>query len=176
MRLFRIFKLKDGANHDTFDRGKIPCLGQRLVQEYMMDYIEQLFANYQDIRVFAVANWMTNHEQTLHRGRTLDIPMRDFLKKLDKQGVLNNTILFLASDHGSHSKFLLEMLEGRLEHRNPPFYVVVPKWLCEQYPKLCENLEYNTKHLFSAHDIYATLRHIPIWPGKNLQGKSTHNI
>lgn len=131
-----------------------------------MDYLGQLYNNYQDVRTFTVANWMTNHEQTLHRGRTLDIPMRDFLRKLDKQGVLNKTILILASDHGSHSEFVLKMLEGRLEHRNPPLFIIVPRWLCTQQPQLCENLQHNTEHLFSAHDIYATLKHIPIYPGK----------
>jgi len=120
--------------------------------------------NYVNEKKFLVANWMTAHEQSLMRGKTLDGHMKKFLMGLEESGHLNQSLVFVLADHGAHSDQLLDMLEGNLEHRNPALFVVAPAWVCKTLPEICHSLSDNQNKLLTAYDLYTTWKHVAVYP------------
>ncbi len=53
---------------------------------------------------------------------------------------LNETILFVLSDHGHRFDAIRESVIGRLEERLPFFSVAIPKAIRLRYPEIMDNL------------------------------------
>ncbi|EDW49609.1 uncharacterized protein LOC6619204 [Drosophila sechellia] len=81
-------------------------------------------------------------------------------RTLDKNGIMDNTIIIFFSDHGTRFGPLRNLDSGFVEERLPFIYIRVPRWIREKYPKQLRNLQMNKNRLTSPYDIHATLRHI----------------
>ncbi|KAJ2394343.1 hypothetical protein GGI23_004723, partial [Coemansia sp. RSA 2559] len=108
------------------------CLYGRHVHEYGFDYIDQLREELRSDSsrnnskpYMLMLNLMEGHEGTGEVIRTLDGRLSTFLADLRDSGELEDTALFLLSDHGLHMGLNYAFLNsGQIEHKNPFFAMV----------------------------------------------------
>lgn len=76
-----------------------------------------------------------------------------------------DSVIILSSDHGVGQGFLFAETEvGKVEHKLPMLFMMMPNSLLDAHPELGEVLWDNQDKLFSMFDMYATLRHLPLYP------------
>ncbi|CAG7834400.1 unnamed protein product [Allacma fusca] len=95
-------------------------------------------------------NWLTGYS---------DQPMRDSLKYLNENQLLNKTILIILSDHGArYGDFRRFTRQGYLEERLPLLYIVLPKQFRAQFPLAALNMEQNANQLTTVFDVYEMMK------------------
>ncbi|XP_037732918.1 uncharacterized protein LOC119563522 [Drosophila subpulchrella] len=136
------------------------CLGRKPSSEYIYDLAVQ-FARVNRNRTFFGMFWTnTFSHNDFSMPSAMDEKMVKYMRTLDKNGLMDNTIIIFFSDHGSRFGPLRQLDSGFVEERLPFIYIRVPRWIREKYPKLLHNLQVNRNRLTSPYDIHATLRHI----------------
>lgn len=111
-----------------------------------MKYFEQLIQNYEKKPFFAL-NWLTElAHDWLSQVSAADKDIEEMLKREEEK--LQNTFLFMFSDHGHRFDQIRQTMIGRLEERMPFFSIHVPQKLLKQFPELKEVLEWNSKVSF----------------------------
>ena len=140
--------------HDTFD--------------YLFEYSKLFWRTYEGSRRFLRFSSMDSHEATGELVNLIDEPLTNFLDDLYKSGDLNDTILFLFSDHGNHMAIHLTLLptdDLEIEKIMPFFFILIPKksndydnkyFLDEFYDTLYKNQQSFT----NCYDIHDTILHI----------------
>ncbi|XP_054160221.1 uncharacterized protein LOC128958398 [Oppia nitens] len=123
---------------------------------YTYDLINALTQRQQNYFAFIFMAHLT-HNNANYAGYA-DLPLYALLHKLFDQNLMENTILFLFSDHGIRFGKIRSTASGMLEERLPFLYVYIP----EHYKttSIDHNLVVNSHRLTSPFDIYATLMHI----------------
>ncbi|XP_016961569.1 uncharacterized protein LOC108032218 [Drosophila biarmipes] len=136
------------------------CLGRKSSSEYIYDLGVQ-FARVNRNRTFFGMLWTnTFSHNDFTMPSAMDEKMVKYMRTLDRNGVMDNTIIIFFSDHGSRFGPLRVLDSGFVEERLPFIYIRVPRWIREKYPKFVQNLQVNRNRLTSPYDIHATLRHI----------------
>ncbi|CAG2176709.1 unnamed protein product, partial [Oppiella nova] len=87
-----------------------------------------------------------------------DLPVYTLLSQLFDNNLLNDTILFLYSDHGIRFGKMRSTASGTLEERLPFVYIYLPQ--SYKSDSIDKYLRINSRRLTTPFDIYATLRHI----------------
>ncbi len=85
-----------------------------------------------------------------------------FFKNLQKNGVLNNTVVFFGGDHGAVRDYeYMKYRTGNYESKLPAHYVIVPPWFRERHKKEYSALKLNGNHRLTSHfDLYTTLQYL----------------
>ncbi|XP_020799428.1 uncharacterized protein LOC110177179 [Drosophila serrata] len=136
------------------------CMGRRSSGEYIYDLGVQ-FTRANRNRTFFGMFWTnTFSHNDFSMPSAMDARMVQYMRSLDKNGIMDNTIIIFFSDHGSRFGQLRKLDSGFLEERLPFFYMRVPRWIREKYPEFMQNLRANRNRLTSPYDIHATLKHI----------------
>ncbi|KAJ2524374.1 hypothetical protein GGI11_000864 [Coemansia sp. RSA 2049] len=153
---------------------QIQCLYGRHVHEYGFDYIDQLREelrsgldmNSTDRPYMLMLNLMEGHEGTGEVLRTLDSRLSAFLADMRDSGELEDTALFLLSDHGLHMGLNFAFLNsGQIEHKNPFFAMVLPQWLRTDLGHMAEQgLLANEQRLTTPLETHYTLKTLADWP------------
>lgn len=91
------------------------------------------------------------------------------MERLDREGILNDSMVFFISDHGMRFGPIRETLQGWYEEKLPFGYVSLPEWFREKNPDYFEALKENGKSLTSPFTIYETLREIVNIAGGNVE-------
>jgi len=140
------------------------CIGDRRVHTYSLQYAKEYFANYKNAGKIATVSFMEAHEGSMEIIEQTDDDLGEFLKNgLGDEA--NNTFVFLVADHGNHmSPYFLWATGGKIENRLPAFFMTTPPWFQERYPTLSANLLENQNRLFTADDLYTTLRELSKLP------------
>lgn len=114
--------------------------------------------------------WMnTFSHNELNSPSGLDGKVRDFLRHITEEGVLENSIVFFLSDHGLRFGEIRYTRSGWLEERLPYMFVSIPKSFQIRFPVEYSNLKLNAeKRLTNPYDLYMTLQDILLLSGKNL--------
>lgn len=74
---------------------------------------------------------------------------------------MNNTLLFVLSDHGHRYDAIRQTVVGRLETRMPFMSIGMPKWFRSKYPNAYQSLVVNSRgRLTTPFDVYATLSEV----------------
>ncbi|XP_065315543.1 uncharacterized protein LOC135924414 [Gordionus sp. m RMFG-2023] len=107
---------------------------------------------------FTFTNKIT-HMETPNLG-FLDRPYLDLLTNLSNGQVLNNTAVFLFSDHGSRFDPFRKTFHGSFEERLPILKILMPRWFPLKYSHLWDILKTNAQILTSHFDLYRTLIHL----------------
>ena len=87
-----------------------------------------------------------------------DLPLHRLLTKLFDNNLMDDTILFLFSDHGIRFGDLRNTFSGTIEERLPFVYLYLPKNY--KTSEIHKNLVINSHRLTTPFDIHATLLHI----------------
>ncbi|XP_017048884.1 uncharacterized protein LOC108093372 isoform X2 [Drosophila ficusphila] len=136
------------------------CLGRKPAAEYIYDLGVQ-FTRVNRNRTFFGMFWTnTFSHNDFTVTSAMDAKMVEYMRTLEKKGVMDNTIIIFFSDHGSRFGPLRILDSGFVEERLPFIYFHVPLWIQDKYPKLLRNLRVNKNRLTSPYDIHATLKHI----------------
>ncbi|XP_033126973.1 uncharacterized protein LOC117124760 [Anneissia japonica] len=136
------------------------CLGPKSVHEVMLDYMQDFMFDYKSIHHFGFMLYTGLTHADINQLSLLDEHLYSFLKKTNKDGLLNNTVLFVYSDHGARYTKIRATLQGKLEERLPFMSIFLPDWIRKMHPTIYKNLELNSNRLTTPFDIHATLRSI----------------
>ncbi len=81
----------------------------------------------------------------------------DFLTNLPPE-TIENTFLFIMSDHGLRFGSFRNTYQGMMEERQPALFIIPPTTFPLRYPNAVKNLLKNRRQLTSHFDLYETLR------------------
>jgi membrane-anchored protein YejM (alkaline phosphatase superfamily) len=108
-----------------------------------MSYYQQLIERYYGKRPFFALNWLTElAHDWLSQVSSADNDINKLLQMKETQ--LQDTFLFMFSDHGHRFDPIRQTMIGRIEERMPFFSIHVPQKLLRQFPELSEVLEWNS--------------------------------
>lgn len=133
------------------------CMNDRHFYKVLLDYIFDLSTNLKDSRLFGFFWEITMSHDYLNYPMVMDNDYVDFFEKLDSSGYLNETIVFILSDHGIRWGGIRSTQQGRLEERLPFTYVLTPPSFRQKYTKAYKHLKFNTQRLTTPYDVYSTL-------------------
>ncbi|XP_017145318.1 uncharacterized protein LOC108157668 isoform X1 [Drosophila miranda] len=136
------------------------CLGRKSSAEYIYDLAEQFTEVHKNRSFFGMfwTNSFSHNDFSLLSA--MDARMVQYMRTLDHNGIMQNTIIIFFSDHGTRFGLLRKLASGFLEERLPVIYIRLPKWIRDKYPQFLDNLKANKNRLTSPYDIHATLKHI----------------
>ncbi|KAH8382881.1 hypothetical protein KR009_005686 [Drosophila setifemur] len=144
----------------TFHSGIPYCLGRKSAGEYIYD-LGLEFTKVNRNRTFFGMFWTNTYSHNdFSMPSAMDGKMVEYMRTMDKNGVMDNTVIIFFSDHGSRFGPLRKLDSGFLEERLPFIYIRLPRWIREKYPHFVRNLQANRNRLTSPYDIHATLRHL----------------
>ncbi|XP_039481802.1 uncharacterized protein LOC120445436 isoform X2 [Drosophila santomea] len=147
-------------NHTRYSidlKEMIYCTAGRKFQEVLRDFILQLVPYMQGIPFFSFF-WQSQGVQEYYEYAShLDLFYMMLLKKLLNADILNNTLLFLMSDHGLRVGEYRMSLQGMKEESQPLMVAIYPEWLKRKYPLAVRNLESNAHSLITPYDLRETL-------------------
>ena len=134
------------------------------VPQVMIGYLEEFWTTYLDApRRWAAINTMVAHEHFMLRLPSLDADLAAMLLRIAPT-ILQDTVVILLSDHGTHGIWYNDFAIGQAEHRNPALIFVLPEKFVHDYPSMDSALRRNRDRLLTAYDLHATLRHLAHWP------------
>ncbi|XP_001634833.3 uncharacterized protein LOC5514659 isoform X2 [Nematostella vectensis] len=140
------------------------CIHSKPQHRIHFDYIESFFEAYPKKRKFGLSFFTDISHNNLN---SIYHSAEDFfrlLKNLHQANHLNNTILITFGDHGFRYGSSRTTLQGHLEERLPHLAFTFPYWFEAEYPDVVENLRDNSETVTSPFDLYATLKHILLYP------------
>lgn len=162
------------------------CLGGQRTDKVLFEYIRKLSPFMAKKKFFSIFwssattyrefNMMPSQDADLRRLLAVDLESAS-TSSLSSASVMNRTIVFLISDHGSQGISFSRTYQGQYEQRLPLFICIFPKWLKEQFPLAVQHLQYNSRRIVTPFDIYATLLdvlHIERLNTRQLQQRSAN--
>ncbi|XP_030370959.1 uncharacterized protein LOC115621445 [Scaptodrosophila lebanonensis] len=136
------------------------CMGRRHYAEYVYDYAVD-FTNVLKMRHSFGLFWTNSFSHnSFSKSSSMDNKTLQYMRTLEKNGIMENSIIIFLSDHGMRFGNLRQLEHGFLEECLPVLYIWVPDWFRRQYASFSRALEINRNRLTSPYDIYATLQHI----------------
>ncbi|XP_057331266.1 uncharacterized protein LOC130671406 isoform X2 [Microplitis mediator] len=148
------------AAEPYFKYSKKFCMGGVPRHVIMMDYIKNIYEVYRDKPKFIFGfHGELSHDSYNDIG-VADNDLLKWIKIMQDQGHLNNTIMILMSDHGHRFAKIRNTVAGKQEERLPFFAFIFPPWFKQVHPRAYANFVYNTRRLSTPFDIHKTLERI----------------
>ena len=139
------------------------CMYGKYAFEYMIDYAKQFWNLYRDNKKFFRIHFNEGHEGTMELVNYLADPLFNFIKYFFDNNLLNDTFVFILSDHGNH-------LPGPWVIIRPQDYVIESTlgtlfFIIPNNDKLYKNGLYDIIHknqqtFITPYDIHDTLIHL----------------
>ena len=141
------------------------CINGKYVHDYIFQYIREMWDNYSPYGKIVHVSFQEGHEGTGEVLRTLSPSMAQFFKTMEEEQQLENSVVFLTSDHGSHmGPYYMASDMGKFEHKLPLLIMIYPKKFLDRHPGFRENLRKNEQKLVAHYDTHWTLRHLATLP------------
>eukprot|EP00760_Papus_ankaliazontas_P011294 PhM_4_TR14708/c0_g1_i1/m.56147 len=142
------------------------CLGGRTVDEHVLNGLSSFWSNYHDRKKFAAVQLITPHEETEKLLIELDELVTPFLKQLEHDGTLNNTVVVFWSDHGINFGRYASTSDGEIEKMFPFVHMIMPRWLTatEEGRAMAAALHSNQDKLTTPYDMYHIVRRLLYYP------------
>ena len=141
------------------------CTGPEVTVERILDYAIEFAKSFLGLPYFGFF-WMNSvtHE-TINGLSSMDSHIFTKFEHLEKEGVMNDSMIIFLSDHGMRYGDVRNTFVGWYEERLPFFYIWLPEWFREEEPEAYQALTVNQNRLTSPYDVYETLRDILIRAG-----------
>ena len=133
------------------------CLGSRGRHQVFIDWIKEGLTTNKGNRMFTFGFFGELSHDDNNKLALADKDVVAFLKFLQNDGHLENTVLILMSDHGVRFGSFRKTEQGKLEERMPYFGFRFPDWFRRKFPRHIENFKVNTKRLVTPFDVHETL-------------------
>lgn len=147
------------------------CVNDKYFYKILLDYIENLTVTLATTKLFGFFWEITMSHDKLNYPMVMDDDYVNFFEKLEKSNYLNDTIIFLVSDHGIRWGGIRYTKQGRLEERLPFVFILTPQSFRINYSQAFKNLQLNSNRLATPYDLHATLFDLT-----NLQNVKNDNI
>lgn len=137
------------------------CIGNKYEPEIVYEYAIDFAKRFKDTPYFGFfwTNDFSHHYVSEPSG--IDEKVNDYIKELISGDTLDNTIVFLMSDHGVRFGDAREVpYIGKHEDFLPLMYIRLPKWMKKERPDIVKALKANKNTLTSHFDTFLTLRDI----------------
>ena len=139
------------------------CLYGKYAFEYMIEYTKQFWNIYNNNKKFFRIHFNEAHEGTMELITYLTDPFFEFVKYFFDNNLLNDTFMFIVSDHGNHMLgpwTFIRSQDYTLESTLATLFFIIPN-----NKKLYENGLYDIIHknqqtFLTPYDIHDTLVHI----------------
>ncbi|CAG9817110.1 unnamed protein product [Phaedon cochleariae] len=107
--------------------------------------------------IFWMNTFSHNHINTPSR---MDHTMKNFFENIKRNGILNESMVIVLSDHGIRFGEVRHTVQGWYEERLPANFISLPNWFQKAHPEKYENLKRNAHKLTSTYDLYMTLQEV----------------
>lgn len=80
------------------------CLGDRQIHQLFFDYLKESLQFYHSIQqpVFSNTVLLDSHDNHFKSVPRVDYDLKNFLKYLDDNGIMNSSMIIITADHGMH--------------------------------------------------------------------------
>ncbi|RNA31249.1 DUF229 domain containing [Brachionus plicatilis] len=153
------------------------CIGNTKRSKKALDLVTEFIEMYKDKSNFIA--FMHNDENSHGNNlmvNQLDDDLERFLKQNFKNSNLDNTALFLFSDHGVRYGNDRMTHQGDLEERLPMFSIYLPKAYKNLNMEKIDNLKKNANQLTTAFDVYKTIRELTCLDGYENRERQLRSI
>lgn len=133
------------------------CMGEKFYFKVLLDYVEDVITTVRSSKLFAFFWEITMSHDYLNYPMVMDDSYEKFFKRLDDTKYLEETIIFIVSDHGIRWGPIRSTMQGRLEERLPLVYILTPQSFRDSYSDAFNNLKINSKRLTTPLDVHQTL-------------------
>ena len=139
------------------------CLYGKESFEHSLEYAKKFWVSYKNNKRFLRIVNTYGHEYSGEKAKYSDNSLYEFLIDLFYSNMLENTIIFLAGDHGFALMGVYEILkpnDWKIEKSLPIFLIIIPDKKNKTYEEQYSEIYKNQQNLITAFDIYYTIRHI----------------
>lgn len=143
-----------GANIDWHIR---PCMHEKFFFDILLDYIGDLVSAVKSSKLFGFFWEVSLSHEGLNYPMLMDDSYEKFFKRLNASNYLEESIIFLISDHGMRYGSIRATKQGRLEERLPFVYILTPQSFRDNYSQAYNNLKLNSRRLTTPFDMHETL-------------------
>jgi len=136
------------------------CLYGNSVLSYSLNYTKQFFEKYKDQPKFFKLGVIEAHEGTQEVIKYSDDELYNFIVDFEQKGYLDNTIIYIQSDHGlgvPGPYFMFQLDDFTHESVLPAFFMVTPKSM-KNYEDIRPNLIHNENSMITPFNIYNSLK------------------
>ena len=162
---------KKFSNYQDF-KSEVQCIGNFTSDYFSLKYLLDFSKSYKNLNKFSYSHLSQGHESTGQVIKTVDKNLVTTLKSIINNYLTQNQdfVIFIAGDHGKHSKEWDLSYEGIIENRLPLWITISnTKFL----NKIDSKLHLNTEKLVSRLDFHLTLKHLATSPYGRLDPQSS---
>ena len=150
------------------------CLYEKTNIDYQFEYGLQFWNKYKNNRKFFMLVNNDGHESTLEVIKYDDDNIFNFLNKLYNENLLEDTTIFLLSDHGCSLPTVYYFNEFfQIEKHLPMLFIMTKDKENQSYYQQYNNIYNNQQKFITAYDIYNTLCYLML--GNNYYKKKNRN-
>ena len=134
--------------------------------KYLIEFGKQFWNIYKDNKKYLRLSFQDGHEPSGQVVKYLDESLYNYLNELYENNTLNDTFLFILSDHGNSYfnyiyYYILRSDDSLIERGYGTLFIIVPSNKMKKIDKnYYNNLEKNQQTLISPFDIHDTIIHI----------------
>ena len=139
------------------------CLYGKYAFEYMIEYAKQFWNLYPDNKKFFRIHFNEGHESTMELVKYMADPFFDFVKYFFDNNLLNDTFIFILSDHGNHLPgpwAILRPQDYVIESTLGTLFFIVPNNKKLYKNGLYDIIHKNQQTFVTPYDIHNTLVHL----------------
>ncbi|XP_064611603.1 uncharacterized protein LOC135475605 [Liolophura sinensis] len=136
------------------------CVGDRFEIQVLLDWLRDFLRINKNTPSFSFTFLNRLSHDNLNKVKVADGVYLRFFKTLKAEGHLNNSVLFVLSDHGIRFGAIRQTHIGWMEERLPMLFAVLPKWFKQIYPTQFSQLKTNSGRLTTPFDLYETFKDI----------------
>lgn len=136
------------------------CVGDRFEIQILLDWLRDFFRVNENTPSFSFTFLNRLSHDQLNQVKVADGVFLRFLKTLRGEGHLNDSVLFVMSDHGIRFGAIRQTYIGWMEERLPMLFAVLPKWFKQIYPSHFKQIKINSGRLTTPFDVYETFKDI----------------
>ncbi len=151
------------------------CLYGKDTSHHMFEYGKQFWEKYKDNKRYLRFNFQDAHEFSGNVVKYLDEPLYNFLNELYEKKMLEDTAIFLMSDHGNsyfdyYYHYILRSDDSRIERVYGTFFVILPNYKKNNNEEYLNNIHIHQQALITPFDIHDTIVNIAF--GNNLESSN----
>ncbi|CAH1375342.1 unnamed protein product [Tenebrio molitor] len=136
------------------------CAGPETSGERILNLAKDFALTFRNKPTFGVFWMNTFTHNDVNAPSAMDEKFKQFFVDIKDAGVLDESIVFLLSDHGVRYGDIRKTRSGWLEERMPVNMISLPDKFQNKFQQEYDNLKGNADKLTSTYDMFMTLQHI----------------
>jgi hypothetical protein len=136
------------------------CAGPETSGERILNLAKDFALTFKNKPTFGVFWMNTFTHNDVNAPSAMDEKFKQFFVDIKDAGVLDESIVFLLSDHGVRYGDIRKTRSGWLEERMPVNMISLPDKFQNKFQQEYDNLKGNADKLTSTYDMFMTLQHI----------------